>query len=67
MGGWKCQQWGPILSVAQYFPYCKILKFLALSCPGMARAVVKIGHSNMRPGSKELLTKYIMNDVKTHK
>ena len=27
---------------------------LTLSCPGMGRAVVKIGHSNLWPGSKEL-------------
>ena len=25
-----------------------------LSCPGTGRAIVKIGHSNLRPGSKEL-------------
>ena len=28
--------------------------YLTLSCPGTGRAVVKIGHSNLRPGSKEL-------------
>ena len=27
---------------------------LTLSCPGTGRAVVKIGHSNLKPGSKEL-------------
>ena len=27
---------------------------LTLSCPGMGRALIKIGHSNLRPGSKEL-------------
>ena len=27
---------------------------LTLSCPGTAIAVVKVGHSNLRPGSKEL-------------
>ena len=28
---------------------------LTLSCPGTGRAVVKIGDSNLRPGSKELI------------
>ena len=28
---------------------------LTLSCPGKGRAVVKIGHSNLWPGSKELM------------
>ena len=28
---------------------------LTLSCPGTGRAVVKIGHSNLWPGSKELI------------
>ena len=33
------------------FPkYC----WLTLSCPGKGRAVVKVGHSNLWPGSKEL-------------
>ena len=29
---------------------------LTLSCPGTGRGVVKIGYSNLRPGSKELLS-----------
>ena len=29
------------------------LSTLTLSCPGMGRAIVKIGHSYLRPGSKE--------------
>ena len=29
-------------------------RILNLSCPGTGRAVVKTGHSNLRPGSKEL-------------
>ena len=29
---------------------------LTLSCAGTGKAVVKIGHSNLRPGSKELKT-----------
>ena len=28
--------------------------WLTLSCPGTGRTIVKIGHSNLRPGSKEL-------------
>ena len=28
---------------------------LTLSCPGTGRAVVKIGHSNLGPGRKELI------------
>ena len=28
---------------------------LTLSCPGTGRAVAKKGHSNLRPGSKELI------------
>ena len=28
---------------------------LTLSCPGTRRAIVKIGPSNLRPGSKELI------------
>ena len=28
--------------------------YLTLSCPGTGGAVVKIGHSNLWPGSKEL-------------
>ena len=31
---------------------------LTLSCPGTGRAVVKIGHSNLRSGSKEWLEAY---------
>ena len=27
---------------------------LTLSCPGTGRAIVKIGHSNLRPGNKKL-------------
>ena len=27
---------------------------LTLSCPGTGRAIVKMGHSNLRPGSKKL-------------
>ena len=30
------------------------LPSLTVSCPGTGRAVVKIGHSNLWPGSKEL-------------
>ena len=36
---------------------------LPLSCPGMGRAVVKIGHSNLRCGSKELITKPDHDDM----
>ena len=32
---------------------------LTLSCPGMGRAGVKKGHSNLRPGSKELCLKWL--------
>ena len=32
----------------------QIVLALTLSCPGTGRAVVKIGHSNLWPGSKEL-------------
>ena len=35
---------------------------LTLSCPGMGRAVVKIGHSNFRPGSKELRFRHVICD-----
>ena len=28
---------------------------LTLSCPGTAIAIVKLGHSNLRPGSKEMI------------
>ena len=37
-----------------YFPG-KCYQLLTLSCPGMGRAVVKIDHSNLWHGSKELL------------
>ena len=33
---------------------------LTLSCPGMGRAIVKIGHSNLRLGSKELTNNYLI-------
>ena len=36
---------------------------LTLSCPGTGGAVVKIGHSNLWPGSKELLS--LQEDVIT--
>ena len=32
----------------------QVLTMLILFFPGMAIAVVKVGHSNLRPGSKEL-------------
>ena len=37
-----------------------LLKYelLTLSCPGMGRAVVKIGHSNLRTGNKDLISWY---------
>ena len=35
---------------------------LTLSFPGMAVAMVKVGNSNLRSGSKELKAKYHIND-----
>ena len=43
--------------VCQYPSTCttdQSIAKLTLSCPGTGRAIVKIGHSNLRPGSKEL-------------
>ena len=46
--------------------FCVLLIFafslsncLTLSCPGMGRAAVKIGHSNCGPGSKELTSLFV--------
>ena len=47
-----------VLNVALLKCFLINLWILTLSCPGMGRAVVKIGHSNLRPDSKEL--KYLL-------
>ena len=39
-------------------------KVLTLSCPGTGRAIVKMGHSNLRPGSKELREPWIPQNGK---
>ena len=38
-----------------YYPQFLSPLSLTLPCPGTGRAVVKIGHSNLWPGSKELM------------
>ena len=38
------------------FSKCITFSSLTLSGPGMGRPIVKIGHSNLGPGSKELIT-----------
>ena len=36
---------------------------ITLSCPGTGTAVVKIGYSNLRPGSKELIFRGDLDDI----
>ena len=54
MHDWKqvTYKWGIAFLVLSTF--CN--RIVSLSCPGTRRAIVKIGHSNLRPGSKELCT-----------
>ena len=41
-------------ATSDYTPLQMYRLSLTFSCPGTGGAVVKIGHSNLRPGSKEL-------------
>ena len=55
------QERGSMIKMWESLMRCRRLERpagLTLSCPGMGRAVVKIGHSNLRYGSKELSTPF---------